>query len=181
MIVRDERRAAMLERIADHLLRQGLAQSSLRALATAVGTSDRMLLYYFADKEDLLGSALRTVTARLATLLAQTLPEGEPRGVETVLRELAGVVRGDAVRPYMQLWLEMTIASARGEEPFRSLAGAIAEGFVGWVETRLAMKDAGARQAAAARIVALLDGLVVLDLVGQGTTADLALREDLPL
>jgi len=45
MSVRTDRRQAALERMADHLLREGMTGASLRPLAAAAGTSDRMLLY----------------------------------------------------------------------------------------------------------------------------------------
>ena len=54
MNIRNDRREAAIERMADHVLSEGLAAGTLRPLAAAAGTSDRMLLYYFADKDELL-------------------------------------------------------------------------------------------------------------------------------
>lgn len=175
MSLRDDRRAAALDRIADHMLAHGLAPSSLRALAKAAGTSDRMLLYYFADKDDLVAAALQTISARLATVLHGALASDRPRPPEMLLREVAAVVRAPPVRPYMRIWLEVTVLSARGEEPFRSVAGAIADGFTALVAAQLAIADDAARFAMAARLIAILDGAVILDLVGRTATADLAL------
>ena len=62
----DTRRAAILERIADHILANGLSASSLRPLAKAAGTSDRMLLYYFADKAEIITAALGVVMQPLS-------------------------------------------------------------------------------------------------------------------
>ena len=73
MSVREKRRAAALDRIADHMLAHGLADSSLRALAQTAGTSDRMLLYYFAGKDDILVSALGTIATRLGAILHTAL------------------------------------------------------------------------------------------------------------
>ena len=50
----DSRRTEIVERLADHVLAHGLSASSLRPLAKAAGTSDRMLLYYFADKSEMM-------------------------------------------------------------------------------------------------------------------------------
>jgi AcrR family transcriptional regulator len=47
----DDRLSLLLDRLADYVLAHGLTASSLRPLARAAGTSDRMLLYYFADKD----------------------------------------------------------------------------------------------------------------------------------
>lgn len=44
----ETRRQRILNQIADHLLATGLKDASLRHLAAAIGTSDRMLLWAFA-------------------------------------------------------------------------------------------------------------------------------------
>lgn len=169
MNVRDTRRAAALERVADHMLAHGLALSSVRALAEAAGTSDRMLFYYFADKDDIVVSALRTVSARLAAVLVGALPPGPRHPAPVVLAEFAAIMRGPAVRPYMRLWLELVTFAARGEEPYRTVAGAIADGFLAMIEARLDLPDQ------APRLIALLDGAALLDIMGREQVANAAL------
>jgi AcrR family transcriptional regulator len=171
MTLRDTRRAAALERVADYMLAHGLALSSVRALAQAAGTSDRMLFYYFADKDEIVRAALQIVSGRFAAVLLAALPPGPTQPPRVVLAELAAIMRGQALRPYMRLFLELVTLSARGEEPYRSVAGLMADGFVAWVASRLDAPDE------AARVVALLDGLLVLDLAGRETIGDLALKE----
>lgn len=57
--VADERRPAeLLDRIVGYLVKNGVAELSLRPLAKAVGSSPRVLLYYFGSKEKLLARAL---------------------------------------------------------------------------------------------------------------------------
>lgn len=46
-------RAAVLEKAVDYVCRHGLANLSLRPLAKAVGSSPRVLLYYFGSKDEL--------------------------------------------------------------------------------------------------------------------------------
>ena len=58
------RREELAEAATDYALEHGLIGLSLRPLAEAVGTSDRMLLYHFRDKDDLVATILRTSTAR---------------------------------------------------------------------------------------------------------------------
>jgi AcrR family transcriptional regulator len=63
--LRDEaHRAALLERVVDYVLEHGLADLSLRPLAAAVGSSPRILLYYFASKEALVTEILSTARIR---------------------------------------------------------------------------------------------------------------------
>ncbi len=76
----------------------------------------------------------------------------------------------------MQLWLELAALAGRGEEPFLTVAGQMADGFLAWIASRMAGADEAARMAAAAQVVALLDGLVVLDAAGRPGIAGLALQ-----
>jgi AcrR family transcriptional regulator len=57
--VADERRPVeLLDRIVGYLVKHGVAELSLRPLAKAVGSSPRVLLYYFGSKEKLVAKAL---------------------------------------------------------------------------------------------------------------------------
>ena len=68
-----QRRAKLLEKVVDYVLRHGLADLSLRPLAAALGTSTRMLLYFFGSKERLLAEALTESGARLRREFARAL------------------------------------------------------------------------------------------------------------
>ena len=58
---RPEQRAALLDGVVEYVLREGVATLSLRPLAAALGTSDRMLLYYFDSRDRLLVAVLTAV------------------------------------------------------------------------------------------------------------------------
>ena len=176
MGLRETRRAETLGRIADHMLAHGLGVSTLRALAQAAGTSDRMLLYYFADKDDIVVAALGAICLRLGGALEAAMPPSR-QAVPLVLGRLAAIARGPDLRPYMRIWLELATLAARGQEPFLGVAGHIADYFVGWVATRLDVDGDTERHVEAARIVALLDGIVLLDCVGRAGVSDLLLAE----
>jgi AcrR family transcriptional regulator len=53
------RRTELLDAIVGYLVKHGVAEVSLRPLAKAVGSSPRVLLYYFGSKEKLLALAIR--------------------------------------------------------------------------------------------------------------------------
>lgn len=172
MSIRDDRRRAVLERTADHLLREGLAGSSLRALAAAAGTSDRMLLYYFADKDDLLAATLEQVADRLAASLDEAGAGVVPRPFNALLAEVWDVVRTPALQPFMRLWLELAARAARGQAPHRVIAGRIADRFLAWAAERLQVTCEADRASQAALLFAIVDGLALLEAVGRGTAAD---------
>ncbi|MBF6334538.1 TetR/AcrR family transcriptional regulator [Nocardia abscessus] len=72
---RAELLAAVVRYIADH----GLADLSLRPLAAELGTSSRMLIYYFTTKEELLVQALATQRPDIAALFADIRDASELR------------------------------------------------------------------------------------------------------
>jgi AcrR family transcriptional regulator len=160
-----DRRAALLEPVCAHILAHGLEKSSLRDLAAAAGTSDRMLLYYFRDKSDLMAAAMERLAEILrARLEAHRAPE--PLGEEALRARLVAMVLDDAVWPFMQVWLEIAAKGARGDPLFRETGERIGTGFLHWIA---AQSDAGTeagRGAVAARLLPVLDGLVLLKAVG---------------
>ena len=174
MSIRDDRRRAALEPMTDHLLREGLAGASLRSLAAAAGTSDRMLLYYFADKDELLTATLGHVAARLARLLDTAGLGAAPRPFGVLLMDVWAAIRHPDLQPYMRLWLELAASAARGQEPHRAIAGQIADGFLVWAAERLRVEDEADRAPTAALLLATVDGLALLDFVGRGALADSA-------
>lgn len=176
MTIREERRAAALVRMGEHLLREGLAGASLRALAQAAGTSDRMLLYYFADKDEILAATLEHIAGKLAGLLDAAGSGAVPRAYPALLAECAMAFHRPDFQPFMWLWLELAAAAARGQEPHRAIAGRIADGFLTWSEARLDVADPAERAAQAALLLATVDGLALLQAVGRAGPAEHALK-----
>jgi AcrR family transcriptional regulator len=171
MAGRDEhdRRAELLAPICAHLLAHGLERASLRDLAAAAGTSDRMLLYYFRDKADLMAAALE----RLALLLRERLEAARapaPMGEEALRARLVGMVLDDAVWPFMQVWLEIVARGGRGDPVFRETGRRIGAGFLDWIAAQSDAGSEAARAEVAARLLPLLDGLIVLKAVGLAET-----------
>lgn len=84
----DDRREALLELIVDYVTTHGLHDLSLRPLAEAVGSSPRVLLYYFASKEALIALVLRRLRERQTAAIREL-----PRDVRTYRETIAGVWR----------------------------------------------------------------------------------------
>jgi len=161
-----QRREEIVDRLTDHVLAAGLEAASLRPLARAIGTSDRMLLYYFTDKAELMAAVLGCAAARLTVRLEAAAP-GDARLAEDRLQAvLLDALRAAELAPYMQLWLEIVGRAARQEQPFRAIGEAIGRGFLAWVEARLDIDDPARRQQAATRVLAQVEGLVLLGALG---------------
>ena len=170
-----DRRAAIIDRLADHMLDHGLAASSLRALAKAAGTSDRMLLYYFADKADLVGAALARIAERIVGFMEAQGPT-ERRNAEVVRREVAAIVLSDDLWPYMRIWLELATLSAHGDPLYRAVGEAIGRGFLAWGTAQIDAPDEQTRTTEAARLLASIEGLVLLKALGLDDVCEIAAR-----
>ncbi len=172
MSVRDEQRERVVERLSAHLLSTGLAQVSLRQLAAAAGVSDRMLLYYFDDKAEVLSASLERVGAEMIGGLAQAMPDGRVFQVDAFIQRASAFASQPEMRNFMKLWIEVIAAASRGELPFVAISGQIIEGFQAWVESRLDLPAGADRAGLALAIIALIDGLALIDIcVGEKSTA----------
>jgi AcrR family transcriptional regulator len=156
----DARRAALVERLADHVLAHGLGAASLRQLARTAGTSDRMLLYYFPDKEALMAAVLQALAGRLTATLEAAA--GAPMPAAALRPRLTALLLDDAMWPYMRVWLELAARAAAGDKAAQAVGGALARGFLHWVETQL---DEGSTEEAA-RLLATAEGQVLLKALG---------------
>lgn len=163
----DHRRADLLDRMADHVLAHGLGAASLRPLAEAAGTSDRMLLYYFRDKAELLAAVLDRLAARLGAEL-EARAAGRPVPPAALRAALAAAALDDALRPFLRLWLEIAAAAGRGDPVCAAAGQRIARGFLAWTDAQLDLPDPAERAAEAARLLAAIEGLALLDALGLG-------------
>ena len=71
-------RQALLLRAIEHFAQHGIGDTSLRGLASAIGTSHRMLIYHFGSREGLLAAVVDRVEEDGRTTLARIAQEGDP-------------------------------------------------------------------------------------------------------
>ncbi|WP_219892504.1 TetR/AcrR family transcriptional regulator [Aquisediminimonas profunda] len=164
MSIRDEQRERVVEKLSAHLLANGLAKMSLRQLAAAAGVSDRMLLYYFEDKAEVLSASLERIAGQMMASLERALPEGQVFHVADFVSRAAGVAGQPEMRGFMRLWVEVIAAAARNEVPFAAISNQIIFGFQAWVESRLDLPDGVDRAGVALAIIALIDGLALIEI-----------------
>ena len=67
------RRDALLQAAAAYLLKHGVADMSLRPMASAIGTSARLLIYHFGTKERLLVEAMGVIRVKARAGVAEML------------------------------------------------------------------------------------------------------------
>jgi AcrR family transcriptional regulator len=162
-----DRKAQLIGQLADHVLAHGLGGASLRSLAAAAGTSDRMLLYYFPDKAGLIAAVLEDVARRMTELLDLQRSEA-PVSAAVLEARLMPLVLDPAVWPFMQLWLEMAALAARGDALCAAVGNGIAEGFLDWLQSQLEIADPALRGTAALQVLMKIEGGVLLKSLGLG-------------
>ena len=161
----DQKRAILLDRLVAHVLEHGLSNASLRPLAAAAGTSDRMLIYYFGDKVGLMAAILEHGAAQLGAQLEDMLGAA-PRPLEQLSEQLHAARRDPEIGAYLRLWLEMAALAAHGDAVCRRVGEAVGRGFVAWVAARLDLADGPERDRAAARIVRDVDAAALFAALG---------------
>ncbi|MET8679797.1 TetR/AcrR family transcriptional regulator [Streptomyces sp. NPDC004647] len=120
---RDEaKRRELLGRVREYVARHGLAELSLRPLARELGTSDRMLLYYFGTKERLIAEALSAEEQRpqfqIRRMLAEEGPPEDVAGLRRFLEELWQRLNAPALREMRPLFLEVQVLSLRHSDRY---------------------------------------------------------------
>ena len=158
------RRAALAEAATDYALEHGLIGLSLRPLAAAIGTSDRLLLYHFADKDDLVATVLRVSTDRSVEEIRGLAPAADVPGFVVGFWDAS--TSGQLER-CQRLYVEAAALGLLGQEPYASVVREANDRWTAALESRVV--EAGCPPAAARRVVVLLDA------------AFMGLQLDLPL
>ena len=161
--VRARRRDAVLNPICEELLANGLDAANLRSLAKAAGTSDRMLLYYFADKNELIAAALDRLAERLSAALEERTPT-EPMPRDALADAVWAAVCAPDLWQFMVLFVELAVRGARTGEPFAPAARSIMDRMRSWAGAHLDIADDEERIKAADHVIATVDGWVLLRL-----------------
>ncbi|MGY6770062.1 TetR/AcrR family transcriptional regulator [Komagataeibacter sp. NFXK3] len=167
------RHAALTAEIATIVLHEGLGDMSVRALAARLGTSDRMLLYYFTTREQMILAVLQEISARLSHLLAghSTGPRLSPG--QFLTRVLALAHEAD-VAPFMKVWTDVIARGARGMQPYDSVAREVVRAWMAWIDSRLTAPPTGAQPGRAAAILSIVEGISLLEAASPGSTTGVA-------
>jgi AcrR family transcriptional regulator len=150
------RREQLADGATDYALAHGLVGLSLRPLAESLGTSDRMLLYHFRDKDDLITTILRTSNGHSMQGIRDL---ATPVDVRSAVVDLWRTVsRGDQQR-CQRLYVEAAALGLFGREPY---ASEVREANAAWMS---ALADhfaaAGVSRTESRRVAKLVDSAFV--------------------
>lgn len=171
-VIGSPERERLLGLVVDLILRDGMIDISLSAVARRIGSNNRMLLYYFGSKEALLDEAAMRAYERFPKLRALFERLGEPGDIEERLRRAWEDLSAPENHSYLRLFFQRFGIAMRESAEW---GGFIERAGVSWVErVEARLREAGFAEAACARgaqsIVALWRGLEILLLAG--TPAD---------
>ncbi len=109
------RREELAEAATDYAIEHGLIGLSLRPLGVALGTSDRMLLYHFRDKDDLVATILRTTTTRSVASIRALPPSNDLR---SAILDLWRATSTGRLQACQRLYVEAASLGLFGHEPY---------------------------------------------------------------
>lgn len=97
----------LIERVADHVLANGAGGTSLSELGRAIGSNNRMLLYYFGSKEEVLRRATLAAFMRYPHLegALRRLREGDADLRARLLQVWADIAHPDNL-PFLALFFQ---------------------------------------------------------------------------
>lgn len=165
-------REQILEGALAAALDDGLSQLTFGRLAKRLGTSDRVIVYYFPTKDDLVGEVLVTMGLQLQEVLARAFTE--PAADHLALTRAAWpVLARPDIDPIFALFFEANGLAAAGREPYRTLVSELVDVWIGWLADFFT-GTARQRRTEAEAAVALIDGLLLLRQLGGAAAANRA-------
>ncbi|KAA9152452.1 TetR/AcrR family transcriptional regulator [Microbacterium lushaniae] len=161
----------LLTLAAEHMLTHGVSQLSLSQLARAIGSNNRMLLYYFDSKEALFAAALRRAYEGMPAEGALLAHLQRPGDLRVQLGEAWRLLRAPENVPYIRLFFEAFGTAVRDPDGNRSQLTDIATVWPGEFQRAFVVHGypEGEAEAATSRLLALWRGLQFALLEGVDT------------
>lgn len=150
------RRDDLAEQATDYVLEHGLIGLSLRPLAAALGTSDRMLIYHFGSKDALIAEVIVRVTSRSVRLI-DALPTA--RTVRVAVTRLWQAIIGPDIERCQRVYIQAAALGILGADPYRKVIARSDEEWTTAVREYLVASGANPRRAP--RVAGLVDAALM--------------------
>ncbi len=148
------------EKLADYIIENGMKESSLRQLASRIGTSDRMLIHYFKDKETLMTTIFDIVIIKLINVLKGIAKE--KMTVKAFVLFVGEEMNSVEIAKFMKVSLELISLSITGENYYKQIGKNQINLFYEWIYDSLDVDDEMDKTEAASFLLALIEGTVLL-------------------
>lgn len=156
------------------VLDDGLSQLTFGRLAKRLGISDRVIVYYFPTKNDLISEVLVAVGARLQETLVEAFSDSASDHIDLVAAAWPALTtpHADAV---FALYFEAAGLAAAGREPYRTLVPTLVEFWITW-SAGFITGPPDHRRTEAETGIAVIDGLLLLRQLAGPDVAERAAR-----
>ena len=160
-------RETLLPLLAAHVMEHGLADASLRPLAKAAGTSDRMLIYHFGSKDALVAALVDYLAAMFAAALDTAFPKERAVSRRACAETIYAVTGQAEFVPFLKVWWDIVAGCANGNAAYLAAAGSMMDMLLEWVVDHLPEDDRDPAQGARA-VMTAIEGAQMLRAVGRG-------------
>ncbi len=152
----------------------GLSRLTFGRVAKLLDISDRIVVYYFPTKDDLIAQVLMAMAARLQVTLAPAFASSAADHLELIRAAWPILAHVDA-DPVFALFFEASGLAASGRSPYRELVPQLVDAWIVWAGEFVEGPPAR-RRAEAEAAIAVIDGLLLLRQTAGPEAADRAAR-----
>ncbi|WP_299193282.1 TetR/AcrR family transcriptional regulator [uncultured Erythrobacter sp.] len=163
-------RETLLPLLAAHVIANGLGGASLRPLAKAAGTSDRMLIYHFGNKETLIADLLDYIAGIYSGALEMAMGSERSQTRGELVARILEQINLPAMQGFMSLWWEIVAGAARGMPGYKQAAEEMMTRQLEWLKQRMPEGDPDP-EGGARYLMTLIEGALMLGTVGHESTA----------
>ncbi|MGY0024923.1 TetR/AcrR family transcriptional regulator [Streptomyces sp. cg35] len=150
------RQTQLLEAAYEYALAHGLADLSLRPLAEAIGSSTRVLMFLFGNKDGLVRALLERARTDELALLASLRPADGPVGLVPAAEQVWGWLSAEEHRPLLRLWAEAYARSlVEPDGPWAGFAKATVDDWLDVLAACQPQPERGGEDGAARRTLTL--------------------------
>jgi AcrR family transcriptional regulator len=170
--VEGDAKVALLRAAIGHLAEHGLGGATLRGIASAIGTSHRMLIYHFGSRDGLLLAIVRSVEEEQRAAMAE-LAADESASVAELARRMWERVADPRLHPHERLFFELYGRALQGDPGAAPMLQWVVPAWVDQLTELLVARGLPPEEArATARLgLATVRGLL-LDLLATGDRAE---------
>lgn len=155
-------------------LDDGLSQLTFGRLAKRLGINDRVIVYYFPTKEELVSAVIAAMGLELQQGLAAAFTQtaADHRELAALAWPVLATPEADRV---FALFFEANGLAVIGRDPYRTLIPGLVTAWIDWAAEHIEGTDTHRRREAETAI-AIVDGLLLLRLLAGPESAERAAR-----
>lgn len=152
----------------------GLSQLTFGRVAKRLGINDRIVVYYFPTKDDLIGEVIGSMGLELQQTLAAAFST-KATGHIDLLRSAWPVLAAPEADAIFALFFEANGLALAGRRPYDELVPTLVKAWIDWLQDFME-GDAEERRVEAETAIAVIDGLLLLRQLAGADAADRAAR-----